>query len=228
MSRAIDPKIQQNIWGSTGGLEPQRSDLFYIDFSGAALGVSTAANIVIHPIQPYYVKSITLPEMRTKAEPVRRDSVPFNMPSFDDPLDAVKVIFTLDTNDQYDESNVVNFLDAWLALTRAGRGGRAGGFYNTNGWLKLNSKYTVDFRFDVNVNLLRGSVIPSDNSGLPSSALVNHSTYRLLSAWLGSYKISDLSYADSVLMTVEATLYVDDVVLGGTVNNALHGDAQLL
>jgi len=268
MSRDIEQRTQQNLWGvadTVNGLEPQRSDLFYVDFSTAAKGVSKAANIVVREIKPHYIRSVTLPEIRTKAEPIRRDSVAANMPSWDDPLDAVKVSFLLDTNDRDDTSTVVEFLDGWLALTRAGRGSRTGGYVNQLGWLSLNSKYTIDFRFDVVIRLLRGATATDSASGAAAqfqqnvanqyqqavvanrflnslaateaskvyneqvwSKLVDHQAYRFVSAWLGSYKMSDLNYNESGLVSVEATFYVDDVVLGGSVNTALHGSATIV
>lgn len=273
MARDITTISQTNLWGKqsdTGmGLEPQRTDLYLVDFKTARQNVAKAANVSLADILPQYVRSITLPEIRTKADPVRRDSIPFQMPSWDDPLDPVKLVFLLDTHDQDDTSNVIQFLDAWLALTRVGRGSRFLGYTANPGWMTLNANYTVDFMFSVYVYLLRGAALTTGGfvdvsngqefqqfmvnanasyrnaqkrqglvqtgQAIPSSLdtssetainyaqqdagasfeqdMVIHSTYTLFNAWLGAYKISDLNYTESSVVTVEATFYIDDLSL---------------
>lgn len=167
MAFNITTAKQTNLWGKQSstaadiGLEPQRNDLYIVDFTNAVKNVAVVSKQSIPPIMPQYVRSCTLPEIRTKTEPIRRDSLPYNMPSWDDPLDAVKIVFLMETSSQT-TSVVVSFLDAWLALSRAGRGGRANGYYKQLGWLTLNANYSIDFRFDVNLYLLRGAT-PSNN-----------------------------------------------------------------
>lgn len=267
MARDISTINQINLWGKQAdagtGFNPQRADLWMVDFTPAAQGVAGATKISIAPIVPQYLRSISLPEQRTKAEPIRRDSVPFQMPSWDDPLDAIKITFLMDTHQQDDACNVVQFLDAWLALTRAGRGSRTLGYTRNTAWLKLNDSFTIDFRFDVFLSLLRGveasniSNIVNQQSDQFKAAMANANTnfsnlkaqqdqiqrgptalqnapasqftisnilqsrnsnmsraiYRLYSTWLGAYKISDLNYTQSDLVTVEATFYPENVYL---------------
>ena len=163
MARDITTINQTNLWGRQAdsglGLEPQRTDLFFVDFASAQKNITLIAGLkgIAAPILPQYVRSVTLPELRTKSDPIRRDSVAYNMPSWDDPLDPIKINFLLDTHEQDDTSDVIQFLDAWLAVTRAGRGSRVGGYYKPNGWLTLNADYTIDFRFNINLYLLRGA-----------------------------------------------------------------------
>ena len=272
MARDINTINQTNLWGKQAddglGLEAQRSDLYFVDFTAAVKNVAKAANVQLAPIIPQYVRSVTLPELRTKAEPIRRDSTPYNMPSWDDPLDPIKLVFLLDTKDEDDNSNVVNFLDAWLALTRAGRGERARGYAPSGNWLKLNSDFRVDFQFAVNIFLLRGAAFTvggfeavtwdeyqratvlanayfrnqRKRSGsiqqgqAPAASLetsfeaaqgildvaapsileqdmVAHSIWVLKRAWLAAYKLSDLSYTENGLVTVDATFYADTLEL---------------
>jgi hypothetical protein len=268
MARDISTINQINLWGKQAdagtGFNPQRIDLWMVDFKMAVDGVSKAANIPIDPILPQYLRSISLPEVRTKAEPIRRDSVPFQMPSWDDPLDAIKITFLMDTHQQDDVCNVVQFLDAWLALTRAGRGNRVLGYNMDNVSLLLNNNFSIDFRFDVSLSLLRGveptnisnltnqqsdafkaqmanantnfnnlkaqqgqiqqgptavSDVPTSEFALSASlqrganSNMSRAIYRLYSTWLGAYKISDLSYAQSDVVTVEATFYSEAVYL---------------
>ena len=275
MARDITTINQTNLWGKQAdsglGLEPQRNDLYFVDFSSALKNVQRAANVspVLAPMLPQYVRSVTLPELRTKPDVVRRDSIPYNMPSWDDPLDPIKITFLLDTNEQDDRSDVTRFLDAWLALTRAGRGSRFQGYTAPQGHLLLNADYRVDFQFNVNLYLLRGAnvtvggfvndgrddeqfkvftaqanaafrnlrkaagavqqgnPIPDPNGDNSFETAVTYAQldqgasveqdmvistiYVLYNAWLGAYKISDLTYTESALVTVEATFYADSV-----------------
>lgn len=180
MALNITTSKQTNLWGKqsdlTGdiGLEPQRNDLYYVDFGNALKNVAVVSKQSLAPLIPQYVRSCSLPEQRTKSEPIRRDSVAYNMPSWDDPLDPVKLVFMIETN-SYRSSRVLAFLDAWLVITRAGRGGRVAGYYEPTGWLTLNSDYSIDFRFDVNLYLLRGG-FPSSSFNQSSSTTVSPSS----------------------------------------------------
>lgn len=270
---------QTNLWGKqadeAGGLEPQRSDLFLVDFKNAVKSVGAAANLPqLASIKPHYVRSIVFPEIRVKSDVVRRDSIPYNMPSWDDPLDAIKITFLLDTHDGDNKSDVVQFLNAWMALTRAGRGARFQGFNAQTGFLLLNVDYRVDFMFNINLYLLRGAANTSGgtvNNGQDTAAvaefnaranaayrnqrkrsglvqqgipmpdaldnsfesvlyaqdsaedtltqdMVIHTAYILHDAWLAAYKLTDLSHADSGLVSVEATFYADSIDLEKTDN----------
>lgn len=286
MARDISTINQTNLWGKQAdqglGLEPQRNDLYFVDFASAVKNVAAASRIQLAPILPQYVRSVTLPELRTKADPIRRDSIPYNMPTWDDPLDPIKLTFLLDTKEQNDNSDVIRFLDAWLALTRAGRGSRNQGYSALGNWLKLNSDFRVDFQFNVNVFLLRGAdptVGVLFNNGtdevafrraqalaniaynnerkraglvqmgqpVPDSLnasrgttntnfvdlwnpieqdMVIHSTWVMKRAWLGAYKLSDLSYTDSALVNVDATFYVDAFELSEP--SQVYGEAATL
>lgn len=282
VARDINTINQINLWGRQAdnglGLEPQRNDLYFVDFTTAVKYVSKAANVQLAPVIPQYVRSVTLPELRTKADPVRRDSIPYNMPSWDDPLDPIKLVFLLDTKDEDDNSNVINFLDAWLALTRAGRGERAKG-YSPGNWLKLNSDFRVDFQFAVNIFLLRGAaftvgnfqpiatdeefkraavlanafyrnqqkrsgviqqgqappahlessfetaqgLLPASEPSILEQDMVGHSIWVMKQAWLAAYKLSDLTYTESGLVTVDATFYADAFELAEPLQ--MHGEA---
>jgi hypothetical protein len=285
MARDISTINQTNLWGKQAdeglGLEPQRNDLYFVDFTSALKSVAVAANVQLAPIIPQYVRSITLPELRTKAEPVRRDSNSYNMPSWDDPLDAIKLTMVLDTKDANDKSDVIQFLDAWLALTRAGRGSRSQGYSALGNWLKLNSDFRVDFQFNVNVFLLRGANMTvggffnnnADDDAFRRAAVIANAAYRnskkrsglvqtgqpipesldtsvetatsyaafdqgaaieqdmvihsiwvMKQAWLAAYKLSDLNYTESSLVTVEATFYADAFELSEP--SQLYGEAQ--
>ena len=248
MSKNIDPANQKNTWGrqtdndSANILEPQRTDLYLADLQHAADGIAAVTKRTMPQIVPQYVKSISFPEVRLRAEPFRRSSVPYQMPSWDEPVEPVKITFLLDTwNDPENSavsnhSDVCDLLDVWVALSRAGRGARAGGYAaDGRGYYLLDASYGVTCRFNLYVRLLRG-VLPAlavqamRTSGLGAEAavaaavaaktstgssvisdMVEHTKWRLLNAWCSGYKLMDLSYAASELMTVEASFYPETI-----------------
>lgn len=170
----ISKNDQINLWGKagdSGALDPQRNDLFYVDFSQAVHGLAATPyasgwakwidlNALTINILPQYVRSVTLPESRTKPEVVRRSSVPYNMPSWDDPLDPVKINFLVDTHSNK-APVVLKFLDAWLSLIRAGRGERKTG-YSGSPVLCDPTTYKVECRFGITIWMLRG--IPGESA----------------------------------------------------------------
>ena len=167
MPRLIDLADHKNLWGATttAGLEPQRSDLYLVDLTEVVKGLN--AQKLFHAFGlpdvpkffPQFVQSITLPELKLKPEPYRRDSVPFNMPSWDDPLDPVKMTFLLDTYENPNQSMVLAVLQAWQAIVRAGRGSRSANYNLGPGidWVALNSNFRYDYTFPIRVVQLRGS-----------------------------------------------------------------------
>lgn len=224
MAQAINTLDQRNRWGSLNGFEPQRADLFYVDFTAAVSGIKKATGLSGIGMLPLLVRSFTPPELRTKSEPIRRNSIASNMPSWDDPLDAIKIVFILDNNRQANTSVVIQFLDAWLALSRAGRGDRTTGYTGNQNWLLLNENFSVDFQFNVDVQLLAGM----DVAEPVYSALQIQSTYTLSNAWLGGYKLDELTHQDSKLVMVDATFYADDYYLNTAADRVVSGSAIVI
>lgn len=259
MARIVAEGIQQNLWGSSNGLEAQRVDLWMVDLDNPVKALQAVSGVQLVPVLPQFVQSVSLPEIRLKSEPFRRDSIAYSMPSWDDPLDALKITFIMDVNENANESVVCRLLDAWLAVVRAGRGSRRSGYFSPASAPTLDANYRANFQFDFKVSLLRGSVLaattPSSEdvsrsrselnrqnvilqqqqqllqrNTLPGtvgrrptapvsqpvsrslfSALQVAADYRITGAWLAGYKIMDLSYGSSGVVTVDATFYVDSV-----------------
>jgi hypothetical protein len=266
MPRVINLMDQRNLWGSSAsdsGLEPQRSDLWLVDMTSVVIGLnsqnafSTLGLPKVSQFFPQFVQSVSIPEDRIKPEAVRRDSVPYQMPSWDDPLDPLKITFVVDTSDVENGSKVLSVLKAWRTLARAGRGERS----DVGTVLPLNQNFRYDFVFPLRVALLRGSLSSPESLGAENTAQMNRvminqtdalkaqsdstqqmfgstlgnrlnqklvllaqkmprsalqvcalevaSNWVFQNVWLGAWKLSDLSYTDSKLLTVEATLYAE-------------------
>lgn len=196
---------QTNPWatqaGNGGGLDPQRSDLWKIDLSQVTNGLSRVLGRRVPAIPTYFAQSVGFPEPKVRAEQFRRDSRPYNMPTFDEPLDPVKINFLLESPGPGESSIIYRFLDQWRQVIRAGRGGMSASAPN----ITLDANYRIDYAFNINVFLLRGT------SGIEND-LEYSATYTLINAWLGSFKLADVSHDGTRIMTVEAQIYPEDIL----------------
>jgi len=250
------------MWGVTGGENPQRTDLWQVDLTDVLDGLNDQAGLefLLKPIPHYYAASVALPELRVKGEAIRRDSRAYMMPSWDEPLEPVKIIFYVDdgfnraavSSNDIPNSKIYRLLDSWRQVVRAGRG--AVGSENE---ISLNADYTLAFRFPINVHLLRGydlmqatrqagqaqaltglsnsvqqtfgggllgqllspiSVSASAAAGVLSdiNSLTNFlevaSSYRLENCWLSGFRIGELTYEGSKALTLEASIYTENVL----------------
>lgn len=153
MSRIIQDL--KNIWGSTGGIEPQRSDLWQLNLDEVVESLNDILSEQFQPIARFYTSSLTLPDQAVTAETVRRDSRPFQMPSWDAPLDPMRVQFFLDaTGNLARTSNLYRVLEAWRRVVRAGRGAMG-----SERELTLNDDYRIDYAFNLGLVLLKGGSI---------------------------------------------------------------------
>jgi hypothetical protein len=121
-----------------GGLDPQRTDLWGISMEQASKGLSTMLGQAVLDIPTYYAQSLVWPELKIKPDQIRRDSRPYNMPSFDEPLDPVRITFIMDAAPN--SSRIYWFLDRWRQVVRAGRGAMS----NEN-TIPLNANYRIDY-----------------------------------------------------------------------------------
>jgi hypothetical protein len=245
MSRFINTHEPRNLWGRAadeGGLEPQRNDLWLVDMKNVISGLNRQGifeTLGLAPVTvflPQYAQSVSLPDLKIKPEVVRRDSVPFQMPSWDEPLEPLKVVFLVDSTTSANGSRVLSVLQAWQALVRVGRGTRTG-LYDTqtagelDPWIPLKGPdYEFNYAFPVAIHLLGGftgvgaattsaaaqeaaAQVWAGNMEWASSSAASQltlvSSWYLKNVWIGGWKLGDLSYAESKLLTVEATLYAE-------------------
>jgi hypothetical protein len=220
MARIIDN--QTNVWGRQTGADPQRSDLWVVDFTQALSGLATALrgtealNIASDPrffipakLAPYYARSVALPSLNVRSEPIKRDSRPYPMPSWDEPLEPVRMVFILDCAKQGQplaaayRSDIYQMLEYWRMVVRAGRGPMSNEFAFT-----LNGSYRIDYAFNVRVSMLRSSSSPTTaENDLEFSA-----RFDLVNCWLSSFKIGELNYEGNKMVEIDATFYAEDVL----------------
>jgi hypothetical protein len=230
--------ISTNPWGKN--LEAQRSDYWAIDM-GTAITVLTPT-LGLQKTHQFYASSVQLPELAINAEVVRRDSRPYNYPSWDAPLSPVRIAFihNVSTTKEGDvrRSEIYQLLNTWRQRVRAGRGGMS-----SEPEVTLDANFKAPrFRFDITVKLgcgyplkdangapvfIPGIGNDSDTDGIGSSGLSVDteqlegdfgptlevsSIYLLKNAWLGALGLGELSYENASVHKINATFFVDDVV----------------
>ena len=156
-TQPVSVSKQKNLWGKS--IDPHRVDLWYVSLEEARAGLQATTGAegteYLPEILPQHIQSVTLPEpVKIRAEAVRRESIAYQMPSWDEPLDPVSVTFILEDTTP---NPVLTLLETWASLVRAGRGMRSdsGGFRGQS--LKLNDRFGIDFRFNIYIYLLQGS-----------------------------------------------------------------------
>lgn len=159
------PRIRSNVknmWGKAEGADPQRADLWQVDLTSVVNGVSKALNRTVPTIPTYFAASVNLPDLKVKAEPIMRDSRPYMMPSWDEPLDAVEIMFHMDdaglTNTPESvvpQSLIYKTLDMWRRLVRAGRGP-----LGSEREFRPLFNYTFEYAFPISLYLLKGYGLP--------------------------------------------------------------------
>lgn len=169
MPRVID--TQTNQWGRYQGADPQRSDLWVVDFSQALKGIKNVLSSATQmstglpvPFVPpnlayYFAYSVALPDLKVRGEAFRRDARAYQMPSWDEPCDTVRMTFLLDChrfnapNLSPYRSDIYQMLDTWRAVVRAGRDSMSNEYA-----IRLDGNYRVDYAFDVQLSLLTGAI----------------------------------------------------------------------
>lgn len=164
MARVRDIK---NRWGISGGEDPQRSDLWQVDLSDLINGLNQNPALPddfdqLPDVPRYYPCAVSLPELRVKAEVYRRDSRSYQMPAWDDPLDAIRISFIMDASNTFflqsqdqPSSLIYKVMDIWRMVCRAGRGA-----LSAEQEIMLNENYQIEFRYPIYVYLCRGSALP--------------------------------------------------------------------
>jgi len=188
-----------------------------------------APTVSLPPYVPQYVRSVSFPEVKLRAESFRRNSIPYNMPEWDEPVGEFKITFLVDTWDATNRCDVCDLLDLWIALSRAGRGARTNGYYTSNneGYFLLDASYKVNSRFDINVSLVRGAIpavttptqsvqqaqaiVNLNANQVGAATMVEHTKWIVRKAWCAGYKLADLVYNDNQLMTIDATFYPETI-----------------
>ena len=204
---------QRNVWGSASpnGQDAQRSDLWVVDLRQVIDGINSVLSNTFEQLEPvgsFYAQSVALPTLQVKADQVRRDSRPYNMPTWDEPPGETRLTFILDARVNARHSRIYTLLDRWRMLVRAGRGQMG-----TEAGVNLDEHYRITYAFALPIKLLRGSVpnvVIANIGWQPGNDLELSGEYLLEKAWLSSFKMGDLSYEGSKTVMLEATIFAEN------------------
>lgn len=217
--------IQRNIWASPGGLETHRSDLWIVDLSHVirvfiGSGFYDGFNA---PNPSFFATAISFPEKRVATTVIRKNSRPYNFPSWDEPLPPTTIRFRHDVGNHWPgggyRSEIVRLLEHWRAMVRVGREGMSAEPYFT-----LSQRYSAGmnnqplYASDVAIRFIKGrgpDAEPEEDLGEDRLDELNEleggASYVLKRAWLGAYRLDDVS-EQSGLSAITAVFYADDIL----------------
>ena len=193
----------KNLWGSPGGLEVQRKDLWFIDLTNVAKGLNFD-----RLKYPYAMaQSVSSFEWNMDMDAIRRDSVPHNMPGWDRPPSPIRVTFLYDIG-----SSIIDLLHRWRHIIRIGRGPLSSEVALVTE--DLENDLGV-YSFDVPIRLLKG--VESTAYSLISETLVDVNSFQvtrsftIIKAWVQTLSLGDLNQKESGPLEITATLACSDI-----------------
>jgi hypothetical protein len=97
----------RNMWGTPGGLESQRGDLWVLDLEevlrqiqrSSTLSTSVLRGLPANGQTLHYARSVSFPEARIADVEVRTGNTPKMYPGFDESVGGVRVDFILDADE---------------------------------------------------------------------------------------------------------------------------------
>ena len=219
----VNPK---NTWGSPGGKDVQRSDLWVLDMRQVIRGL----NFDLNYLSSYtYASSVTMPELSVAADQSRQDSRNYSRPGFDNAPGPVKVVFVHDSNAALGYARMYDLLNQWRNRVRAGRGAVVSGNFAPEIDIDAFANFNVPILFDVTIYMLQGAVPPGEITpgGVDWANFESwdvdqrfftqepdfdvSTTYVLKNAWLAGFGVSELSYGQSHGVEITANLQCDDI-----------------
>jgi hypothetical protein len=166
---------QKNTWGSTGERSPnaQRTDLWAVSLKSVVDGLNnqiyqqgeSVGLPLLDPVATYFAQSVALPELKVNADKFYRGSKPYMMPVYDEPIQAARIMFIVESPVKSKVSRIYSLLDTWRAFVRAGRGRMSTEGVN----ITLGTNFRIDYAFPIRLTLLRGEhdldfYTPTDSS----------------------------------------------------------------
>ena len=219
-----------NTWGKPGGLEALRNDLWALDLRTVVDAVDGTFGFTPLPdrqITYYYATRVSLPEQAIMEETFLRGNVPVSLPGYDQPTGQVTVDFIVDTNAATGsvsnaaaqaQSSIYMLLYGWRALARVGRGQFSDEPVPLLPTTPNLSPALRTYKCDLNLYLLQGVNTDTTDVTKPSANLTGMAVatrIRLTKCWLSRFKLGELTRGASQVLTISATLVVEDIVPTG-------------
>lgn len=199
----------KNIWSSSTSdgipaLMPQRTDLWQFNLEPIMRVLRTlqldfgppGASLPPENTSVYYAKAVIFPEQAITQDPVRRGTIPYLMPSWDQPCQPARVTFYNESSDR--GSRIYRALLAWLQLARQGR-------FNVSN-VDLYADMSADaslrsigaYRKDIQLSMMSGT-------GNADDSMV-HDTWIMHQAWCSKVQPLELSQDNGTVHTIDAEI----------------------
>lgn len=231
-----------NPWGKANSLEVQRSDLWVFELDPVIRYIRSNfpwISPLPEDAKPY-AKQVQFPEKRIRNKVIYRDSRPYNMPDYDDPLSEIRVDFlydqpsstpiakgagTLVPNPTGTRSRIYTLLHAWYELARIGRNGLGQNLVGIPPYSPTNQQdlqdlpvttnpVSLQYSFDLEFHFLRGSM-QSMNASIEADEdvrpLVTSSAHRLIGCWCAGVQLNTVTTEGAQLQVVTGIFYADDI-----------------
>lgn len=216
-------KDQINPWGKS--LEPQRSDLWKLDFSQVMSGLQIPTVSPLFPAH-FYATKVNFPALHLKEVEVVENGVPVAYPDADQVCGEVRVEFIHDIGTGVggiSRSEIYTILEAWRSKIRAGRVGFSS---ESESIPVLDTNFKSNYAFDIPFQFVKGAGSVNDRIALLSSQTLEReegdssgvsdrmeigAVYRMRKAWLSSFSLNEVSYGSGGIATIPATLFVRDI-----------------
>jgi hypothetical protein len=224
-----------NPWSKSGGMEPQRSDLWILNLEKVLAAVSAIPqfeNLSLPEPKTtrYYARQVIFPEVQVAEFQSKRHSIPTSFPGYDEPISGVRVDFMVDAWTMTSNpaqavqsqmnSRIYNLLRCWHQMARVGRQMRTS--IDDNFQIPLEEvprSYANFFKFDVVVQLMSGvfsNPFDADNVGASTTSSTEllsttdgfEVTTRVIMkrCWVSALQLGTLDQAQNGWFTVTATL----------------------
>lgn len=224
--------------GWIGSLDPQRTDLFTIDFSEAITSINLILLAAVNGPQgniarsllgamptrsnaAYFPSGVDIPERSVAYTTTRRHEIAYNLPSWDGAQPPLNVTWTMDSgNSVFKVARPLVLLRAWTAIVRAGRDGQdPNELYLDLLTASGGRGYVPDYKHDFVVYLWRGKSDAATPAAFTSAATPENAGVELAgrwlvrNAWLTGFQQPSLSHAGgSAVGTIRSTFACDAVV----------------
>ena len=228
---------QNNPWGKTNsGLDPQRTDHWYVDMSSAVNGFNADASDsgmdALSAVHDYHCRSVKIPGLKVKGEEYRKDNRPYWQPGFDTAVEPITMEFIFESlpgSPGVKSSSVYRLCEVWRAFVRAGRQPMG-----TEKVVPINADFSfLNFRYDIPVQMMSSNpasnYTETGNAAGANNNFVNGAKFILEKAWLYEYKVKELSYQTSDFFLITTNFYCDNVLdaNGPSANTTLANSAPV-
>lgn len=211
----------RNNWGTAGGIEAQRGDLWILDLETVLADVRRASfSSRLELPQPgdtfQFARQVSFPEARIGEVEVKALNTPKLYPGFDDAVGGVRIDFLVDSattalsfdggvtlTSKIKRSKIYSLLYGWRILTRVGR--LPYGSEDMAVLLPTDPRpLGTIFKKDIKLYFLQGS---SDETGELEVSMA----YAMKRCWISSIQLNNVDQSSTQPLTITAVVIPEEI-----------------